>query len=104
MKGVKAISPNEIMENLDEIIPDFVIESVNSLLKKKFRGSAITIKQDELIKEIKGRNPSVNREELFNNKWLDFESLFEESGWSVKYDKPGYRENYDAYFEFTPKK
>ena len=30
--------------------------------------------------------------------------LFEEAGWNVQYDKPGYNENYDAYFKFTEKK
>ncbi len=102
-KTVKPISPDEIIADLPKIIPSFVFEAVNNLLKKKFRGSAVTIKQDDIMNEIAKLQTTYTKQEIYDNKWMDFESVYAEYGWKVKYDKPGYRENYDAFFEFKPK-
>lgn len=102
-KAIKPISPKEIMENLDEIIPDAVIQAVNELLKEKYRGSEVTIKQKDIV----SRAVSIDNKlagKIIENKYLDFESLYEKSGWKVSYDKPGYNESYDAFFKFSPKK
>lgn len=45
----------------------------------------------------------IDRQEIFDNCWLDVEDIFEEVGWKVVYDKPGYNESYPANFEFTKK-
>lgn len=102
-KAIKPISPKEIMENLDEIIPNAVIQAVNELLKEKYRGSEVTIKQKDIV----SRAVSIDNKlagKIIENKYLDFESLYEKSGWKVSYDKPGYNESYDAFFKFSPKK
>ncbi len=103
-KVVGPITPQEILEDLPNIIPSFVFEAVNNLLKNKFRGSSVTIKQDEILAEIAKIQKTYSREEIYQNKWLDFESVYSKHGWKVKYDKPAYNENYDAYFEFSMKK
>jgi len=41
---------------------------------------------------------------IFDNHWLDVEPIFEDCGWKVEYDKPGFNENYPATFKFTPKR
>lgn len=101
-KKVQPISPDKIIENLDDIIPEYVIESVNELLKKKFRDidDTIYIKQDELIKLILDKS-SIKREEIFDNHYLDFEALYEKYGWEVSYDKPGYDESYTPNWKFS---
>ena len=102
-KVVGPITPQEILKDLPNIIPSFVFEAVNNLLKKKFRGDTVTIKQDEILAEIAKLQDTFSRQDIYDNKWLDFERVYRENGWKVKYEKPAYNENYPAYFEFTPK-
>jgi hypothetical protein len=99
----KAISPQEIMDNLPNIIPSSIIEAVNNLLSKKFRGSEVNIKQDEIIDEVR-KISNITRDEIFENKWLDFETIYSNSGWHVLYDKPSRGDTYQAYFTFKPNK
>jgi len=103
-KNSKVISPDEIL--LEEQIPEFVIQAVNNLLKLKFMGGEAYIYQDDIMKEALKLcpDPEITRQDIFNNKWMDFEPLFENNGWSVRYDKPGYNESYRANFTFTKKK
>lgn len=103
-KEILPITPAEILADLPNIIPSFVFEAVNNLLKKKFRGGPVTIKQDAIMDEIAKLQSTYTRQEIYDNKWMDFESVYADYGWIVKYDKPGFRETYDAYFEFKPKK
>lgn len=58
--------------------------------------------QNEAVALIASRM-DVDRNTVFKNKWLDVESLFENEGWKVNYDKPGYCESYEASFKFTRK-
>jgi hypothetical protein len=103
-KVVGPITPQEILADLPKIIPSFVFEAVNNLLKKKFRGESVTIKQDAIMDEIAKLQTTYTRQEIFDNKWMDFEKVYRDNGWKVEYDKPGYNESYDAFFVFTPKK
>lgn len=100
---VKPISPSEIIDNLDKIIPPIVIQAVNNLLMKEYRGGQVTILQDEIIAEIKNIDGTITRDQIFDNKWLDFEALYRQNGWVVEYDKPGYSESYAARFIFKKK-
>jgi hypothetical protein len=101
----KPIKPTDISPELENIIPDVVIQAVNALLKDKYTGGlgSFTIKQDEIISKIRGLDGSLTRNEIFEKKMLNFEPLYRKNGWSVKYDKPAWDENYEPYFEFTPK-
>jgi hypothetical protein len=105
---VKPFSPEEARASGISTIPDEIIEAVNELLATKYRGRGIcTIKQDDIMSlALQKMGQSENREvrqQIFNRGWMDFEPLFEKAGWSVKYDKPGYNESYDAFFEFSRK-
>lgn len=103
---MKPITPAELKTKLKDIIPDFVIEAVNNLLHEKYRssGGEIHIKQQEVVDEIMRLNTKINRDKIFDKGYLDFEELFEEYGWKVEYDKPGYNETYEAFFTFKPKR
>lgn len=101
----KPLSPSDIDSNLENIIPEFVIQAVNNLLKKEYRnGQPVVLQQDEIIAEIRRVNAKTKRSTIFDQHWLDFESIFQKSGWKVEYDKPGYNESYPATFTFTPKR
>jgi len=109
MNDAMPISPDEIAGAKLQTIPDFVIWAVNTLLTKRFTGHGreIIIKQDEIIAEAEkvgratGTLPEwANRQSFFSEGWLNFEPLFAQHGWKVKYDKPSYDESYDAHFIF----
>jgi len=99
----KAITPQEIIDNLPKIIPSAIIDAVNNLLTKKFRGNEVVIKQDEILDEVR-KISNLSRQDIFENKWLDFEPIYRNSGWIVTYDKPAYNENYAAFYNFKPNK
>ena len=98
--AVKPLSPQEI--NIE--LPDFVLEAVNAMIRKKFRGSDFSFTAKELIAY--GKNHSTNidaNKDWFAEKWMDFEKLYEKHGWDVKYEQPSYGDSdFDAYYEFTP--
>lgn len=108
MKTVKAISPDEL--TLEEKIPWYIVEAVNDLIRSKYKpnGSSFTIKQDAILELAFEKynntedfeNFSQFKRRIFDNHQLDFEDLYRKNGWKVVYDKPGYNESYDAYFEF----
>ncbi len=99
-KEIKPISPSEIINNLGKIIPPIVIQAVNNLLTKNYRGSQVTILQDDIVNEIISLDSAYTKDEIYGNKMLDFEEIYRKNGWSVEYDKPGYNETYSASFKF----
>ena len=109
--SVKPITPRKAALAYMSTIPDFVIEVVNTVLAEKSDGSGrmITISQHDITNRIKryltdieGADPEDTANMQIDPKWLDFEPLFRQAGWNVKYDKPGYNETYEAFFEFKP--
>lgn len=105
MSEVKPITPNEIVDDLDKIIPSVVITAVNNILKSKYRGTGpVTIKQKDIVAEIMRLDGSITKDEIFDNKYMDFEKLYRKNGWIVEYDKPAYCETYDAFFTFKLRK
>ena len=103
--GIKPLKPTDISPDLENIIPDVVIKAVNLLLEEKYTGGlgSFRIKQNEVIDKILNLDESLTRDKIFERKMLNFESLYSKNGWSVKYDKPAWDENFEAYFEFAPK-
>lgn len=105
---MKPLSPNEVKQKRVESIPDFVIEAANNLIAKKWDGYSSTVKLDDIVTEAlkiaKAQGKTVSSRDLFDDHSLDIEPAFRKAGWSVKFDRPGYNESYDSYFEFTPKK
>jgi hypothetical protein len=100
----KPLSPKDIMDDLPNIIPPVVIEAVNNLLKKKFRGHNATIKLKEVKAEVR-KLGGPSEKQLNDEKAFDFENVFRKQGWKVRYEQPSYGDSdFDAYYEFTPKK
>lgn len=102
--NVKPISPKDLNVKPEESFPSFVIEAVNNLLKKNFRGRSLTIKQKDIVSEMLRLNPETNKDEIIENHWLDFEKVFSKNGWKVDYESPDRGDSFDSYFTFTPKK
>jgi hypothetical protein len=104
-RKVKPLSPDEAADKAQSEMPDFVIEAVNNLLQKELHQGYATLRQEDVMKEIMRLAPEgTKRQDVFDNKWLDFEPIFEKAGWSVEYDKPGYNESYEPTFDFKDKR
>lgn len=104
MSEIKPITPNEIVESLDTIIPSAVIQAVNELLKENYRGiGGAHIRQKDIVIRALQIDESLVETDIYKKKYLDIETLYEKSGWKVSYDSPAYNESYDAYFVFKKK-
>jgi hypothetical protein len=100
---MKPLSPSEVEKKAQSDIPDCVIDAVNNLLVKEYRNGSATLRQKDILKEIRRIDENMTSTILFENGWMDFEPIFRKAGWSVEYDKPGYNEDYEATFKFKKK-
>lgn len=101
-RRVKPITPEEAGK-LEGGFPDEVIEAINTCIRREMRGNTAVVLQKDIVAEILKKMPDFTSQIVFNNKWLDFESLFSQHGWTVSYDKPGYNETYEPSFTFKAK-
>ena len=100
---VKPISPSDVVIQKVKDLPDEVIECWNKIIAKKWNGhSSVIIQQAEIVAELTNVM-NVGRFQVFENGWLNIESLYRENGWKVEYDSPGYNETYPASFKFSNK-
>lgn len=101
------VTPEEVVNRRLKDIPEAVIEAWNGVIAKYFQGSAKSgssrFVQDEAVDAII-EAMGCDRKVVFDNHWLDIESLYRDAGWSVTYDRPGYNESYDPTFEFRVKR
>ena len=99
---VKPITPKEVRaHHVTRKIPDIVITTVNQLLlEKASRSASITLNPNEILERLD--RAGLSRHEVLGNGWLDFEPVYSDA-WDVKYDSPGYNEDREAVFIFTPK-
>lgn len=104
MSDVKPFTPDEARNHKKHIIPDEVIQVVNELLVRELNDNYATLYEEEIVAEVLKRMPHLTREDAFKNKYFNFEPLFREQGWDVKYDSPGYNESYRAHYVFTAKR
>lgn len=112
-KEVKALNFEEALEKSKiktiNNIPFFVVEVVNDMITDKLRKIVVDndsskdikfhIGQDDLVdniirkidempsSELPEKYQPFKRSDIFNKKWLDFEPLYREEGWFVKYEK-----------------
>ena len=99
----KPITPAEAgIEKLKKIPPE-VVEAFNELIVENLEGGSATVMQSDAVKRIQSKL-TIQREAIFKKGWLDVEPLFEQHGWSVEFDKPGYNETYEAHFTFSKKR
>ena len=100
---VKPITPSEVAEQKLKNIPDAVIACWNKVIAKKCsQGGSATIYQNEVV-GLLADAMDVSRETVFASGWLDIEPIYQDAGWCVEYDKPGYNETYNAYYKFSKK-
>lgn len=108
---VEPISPAEAdVFAKGERMDPYIVQAVNLLIKKVYLDGKAVIKQKDILAkalELKGISgedaEEKQKSEWFEHKQMDIESYYEEFGWKVVYDKPGYSESYDSRFEFSKK-
>lgn len=98
--GVRPITPAEATEK--KYIPEEVFAAFNELIEQKLHNGHATILQKEAISKICSKM-KTSGQEICDNHWLDVEEHYRKAGWNVKYDKPGFNETGNAYFEFKKK-
>ena len=97
---LKPIGPHEIAELKQQLMPAIVIETINALLAKKAgRGKYIVLTQTEIVEQLVKNG--LDRMQIFEDHYLDFEEVYERAGWKVTYDRPGYNESYEPTFTFS---
>lgn len=96
------IRPKEVADYKRENFPDTVFEAFNELIVENAGPGPITVRQKDLVKRMVEKG--LTAKEIFDKGWLDVEDVYRKAGWKVEYDKPGYNEDYEAYFTFSPKR
>jgi hypothetical protein len=99
------ISPEEAVKQ--HVIPEEVFEIVNRLLVERFApGHTVHITQTEVLDGLRGleKFAEINRQSMCDKGWLDFEAAYQNAGWLVSFDKPGYNESYEASWTFRKRR
>lgn len=102
----KPISPDEVGEYAQKAFPDFVFDTVNTLLATT-SGRSKTLYQNKIVEMMISKAAEkgiiLDKREIYDKRYLDFEDAYRSAGWKVEYDKPAYNESYEAHFEFSRK-
>ena len=115
---IRPITPAAAKAARVKVIPQEVFEVVNELIVRNLKPNGSTqmysrinqkdimngILEYQLLRDLLIRDfPGIDLDRaIIDSGWLDFESVYRDSGWtSVTYNRAGYNESYDAYFEFT---
>ena len=103
---MNVFSPKDAADQAAKVshVPQSVIDVVNGLLSTNYRTGTIILSQDDIIAAVLVTHPNMDREDIFKQRWLDFELVYAANGWDVKYDRPAYNESGSARFLFTPRK
>lgn len=97
------IRPKDVAARKTASIPEEVFVVFNNLIVENWTGSSATIMQADAALAIASAL-EISVSDVYNRKLLDVEDAFKKAGWNVKYDKPGYNEEYSAYFVFSKKR
>ena len=85
------LNPNQINYESVNTIPLEVIESFNKLIIINWDGNKAQIKQtdviNQILKEFVDTKSNLTMNDIFVNKWLYIEEIFESHGWDVEYIK-----------------
>lgn len=105
---VKPFTPKEAQDKKDVSFPDEVIETFNEFLAERYANGYARIEQGEVLNLIVSKFAThgkvFSRQQILDRGWLDIESAYRKAGWTVRYDRPGFNETYEAFWEFTKRR
>ncbi len=99
---IKPITPSEVGEVRKKTLPEAVVATWNRLIGENWDGNQSKVFQNEVVLALMDAM-DVDRQTVFDRKWLDIEFMYRDAGWRVAYDKPAYNETGQAHFIFTKK-
>lgn len=99
---ITPITPAQVSRKKAKLIPEAILNIFNEEIAKDFDGQSATVSQDQVVSRLVAKG--FIRDEIFDNKWLDIEEAYKTAGWNVRYDKPGFNEEYQATFTFSKKR
>ena len=99
--ATRAIRPDEIDSEKSKSFPDAVFEAFNELIIQDYDCGSATVTQDDVVALMVQKG--LDRQEIFDKGWLNIEGIYRKAGWQVVFDKPSFRENYPATYEFKRK-
>ena len=96
-KGVP-IKPSEIPAAKAAVIPPFVFDCFNECIAKHYKNGRayFCLKEIQTLVEQACRDAGI----LYDYHFLDVERVYEQNGWTVTYDSPGYGDDYPSTFTF----
>lgn len=96
------ISPEQAAGLKPAVIPAAVYQAFNHFLILRSDGNgSIRIWQKELVDKVHSLMPDI--EQKFPHRdWLNVEDTYRKLGWTVTFDRPGFNENYDSSWTFSP--
>ena len=89
---MKPITPDDVKKQYS--LDDKLVEIINNLIVKYWNGSSSRVKREDIVIEAKKLNLEVP---------TNIGSEYEKYNWKVKFESPYYDEQFDSYYEFTPK-
>ncbi len=93
---MNVIKPNEINKNKQ--IPQHILDIVNKHLNENYKGGKLIVNVDAIASKLTHNK----KQEAFQNKWFDFEYVYNDAGWNCKFVKTPYYEPHD-YWIFEAK-
>lgn len=100
MNRIKPLSPDDAGTAYLDYLPDEIIYCINSTIVKNLDGNVADFTADQVIEEILNYT-SLQRAEIFDKNYLNFETIYENVGWKVAVDRPGFCETYSTRYTFT---
>ena len=95
----KPIRPDDIGSAKAEYIPAAVFDAFNAEIAARFSNGTARVSQARIVDRLV--SGGALRSEIFESGWLNIEEVYSAAGWIVNYDKPGFNESGEAYFEFV---
>lgn len=97
--AIKPITPEEAITDKIASIPEKIFQAVNELIVSNLVNGSAKIYTEDIIDRFQNINDEFfSTTEIKDNGWLDFETLYENSGWDVSYNS-----NYVSSYTFTKK-
>jgi hypothetical protein len=101
--SIKPITPSDIIEVKERLFPDFVLETWNKMIARKFSHGQAIIIQEEIVQALMLAG-DIKRNVIFEFGYLDIEEIYRNGGWQVYYySSPGFGLD-DPYFVFIKSK
>jgi hypothetical protein len=100
-KGIP-ITPNDIPAQKLMHIPPEVIDVFNEFIVMNWNGTSSSFLQKWVLAKV-SEVLGLDEKSILDKHYLDVKIVFEERGWKVLLDQPGWDEEYEPWYRFSRK-